>query len=146
MSVVNVEKAMELFSTELKNYQNHKKIAGGVVLHLDSLGDTGYYVGTITCYNSKGLKSENAIPFNKFIRIINEVEELISPYQTNGFTGRIVGWNPTHNVREFLYEKKVHRLFFLSEQSILTFLKQYTSNKRTQDRLKEDIDVLVMMG
>lgn len=143
---ITVEKAMELFSKELDEYKNHKKLSGGIVLHLNALGDTGYYIGTLTCYNEKGLKSENAVPFNKFIRVVNEIESLIAPLQVNDFTGRIFGWNPTERVGKFLYDKKVHRIFFLPEQSVLTFMKKYTSSERTKSRLKDGIDVLVMMG
>lgn len=143
---VNVDKAMELFSEELNQYSCKKKLSGGVVLHLSPLGNSGYYIGTLTAYDNNGLKSEKAIPFEKFIQAINEIEDLIEQYQVNGFTGRLVGWNPSTIVKKFLYEKKVHRLFFLAEGDVLKFMKHYTSKIRVDSRLENDIDVAVLFG
>lgn len=143
---IGIEKALELFGEELKHYHNKKRLPGGVVVHLAPVGNTGYFIGTLTCYNEEGLKSENALPFQKFIRIANEIEDLIAPYQTNGFTGRLVGWNPTPKVRDFLYKKKTHRLFFLEEHHVLPFVKSFTSDVRTAARKEHGIDVVVMVG
>lgn len=140
---INVEKAMTLFLEDLKKYDCTKKFAGGMVLHICPVGDSGYYIGTLTAYDESGLKSEKAVPFNKYIKIVNEIEDLIEPYQTQGFTGRLAGWNPAPVVRSFLYHKKVHRLFFLEERQVLPFLKNYTQPERKQDR---EVDVVVTFG
>lgn len=143
---VSVDKAMSLFGKALQEYECTKKLTGGVVLHLAPVGITGYYVGTITAYDVNGMKSERALPFSKYIRLVNEIEDLITPYQEQSFTGRLVGWNPTPIVKNFLYEKKVHRLFFLSENNVLTFLNNYTSKMRIENRISEGYDVAVMYG
>jgi hypothetical protein len=143
---INVEKAMELFGKELYQYKCTKKLSGGVVLHIAPLGSSGYYVGTFTAYDKTGLKSEKAMPFNQYIRTVNEIEDLIEPYQINGFTGRLVGWNPSPVVKNFLYEKKVHRLFFLAETDVLAFMKNYTSQVRVDARADEGVEVIVMFG
>lgn len=144
--LLTVEKAMSVFENELKEYKCHKKFSGGVVLHINPVGNTGFYIGTLTAYDKSGLKSEQAIPFQKFIKVINQLENLLSQYQTTSFTGRLEGWNPTEKVREFLYEKKVHRLFFLAEDAVLNFMEDYTSKKYIAYRLENDVDVLVMFG
>jgi len=143
---MSVEKTIETFGEELNHYKSDKCVANGVVLHMAPVGDSGYYVGTFTCYDANGLKSERALPFDKYIRVVNEIEDLITPYQTNTFTGRLVGHNPTPRVREFLYTKKVHRMFFLNETNVMNFVKNFTSKIRVDARAADGIDVLVIFG
>jgi len=146
MSNVNVEKAMELYKDELIGYECTKKIAGGVVIHFSPVGQSGYFIGTFTAYDRNGLKSERALPFDKYIRIVNEVEDLLEPYQVNGFTGRLAGWNATPYVKSFLFHKKVHRLFFLNETHVLSFVKRYTGKKLARKRAELGVEIVIMFG
>lgn len=140
---VTVEKAMKTFLDELRQYRCNLSYSGGIVLHFAPVGDTGFYVGTLTAYDENGLKSENAIPFNQFIQVVNEIEDLLEPYKTKEFTGTLEGWNADGIIKSFLYNKKVHRVFFLEEQQVLPFVKSYTNPARVA---KRDVDVIVTFG
>jgi len=139
----NVETAMNLFKNELGEYVCSKKVSSGVVLHISPLGETGYCIGTFTAYGDDARKTENAMPFRKYIKVINQLEALLEEYQDNGFTGRLVGWNPPTLIKEFLYEKKIHRFFFLTEESVVEFMKAYTSKARLKYR--KDISASVSL-
>lgn len=141
-----VEKALKTFESELSGYELSKRLPGGVVLHLASIGETGYFIGTVTAFNSEGVKSEHALPFRKFMRIIEELEHLASAYRKAPFTGAVVGWKPKATLEKFLFEKKVHRLFFLNEESVLPFLKVYGNAARKEQRDRDGVNVLVMVG
>lgn len=143
---ITVEKTMEIYLEELRQYQCSHRFAGGMVMHMTPVGDSGFWIGTLTAYDRNGMKSESAVPFNQYIKIVNEVEDLLSPYQTRGFNGKLVGWNPSQTVKSFLYNKKVHRLFFLEEQHVLPFIKSYTKPVRVQKRKEEAVEVVVMVG
>ncbi len=130
----NVETAMNLFKKELEEYACTKKVASGAVLHLSPLGETGYCIGTFTAYGDDARKSESAMPFRQYIKVINQLETLLEEYQANDFVGRLVGWNPPTLIKEFLYEKKVHRFFFINEDDVMEFMKKYSSKSRVKYR------------
>ena len=141
-----VEKALEVFESELASYDMTKTLPNGVILHLASLGDTGYFACTLTAFNGEGVKSEHALPFRKFMRIVEELEALAYAYRREPFTGQVVGWKPKRLLERFLFEKKVHRLFFLNEESVLPFVKTYGSSSRKEQRERDGVNVVVMVG
>lgn len=146
-----VEDAMIELAPHLKKYRCAQVLPNGVVVHLFPLGDTGYVVGTFTAYNADGLKSEKALPFSKFMRLVEELEKEILPKfrYPDGFAGWLVGWNVRafRYIDSFLLRKKVHRVFFLHESDVYPFLKAYTDPIRVKRRLLEtETDVVVMFG
>ncbi|WAB25019.1 hypothetical protein M3_0068 [Lysinibacillus phage vB_LfM_LysYB1] len=140
---MSVENAMVKFFGELDRYTCSKKFPGGMVVHFNPVGESGYYIGTLTAYNEQGEKSDKAIPFQKYMKTVNEIEDLLQPYQGYEFTGILVGWNPTTYVKSFLFNKKVHRLFFLHHADVLKFIESYTTPERIAAR---EADVVVTFG
>lgn len=138
---LGIEAMMEAYEEELKECEFSKSYPGGMTLHFSPVGSTGYYIGTLTAYNSDGEKSEYAIPFNDFIDVINEIESLLRAYRTNNFTGQLVGNGATGVIKNFLFDKKVHRIFFLDEDKVLPFVKTFMSQERTRNRA---VDVVVL--
>lgn len=142
-----VEQALYTYADALANYEGTKKYAGGAVLHFAPMEGTNLFVATFTAYDENGKKSERALPFNKYIKIVNEIEDVLQFYKRNtGFLGRLVGWNPTHLVREFLFEKKVHRMFMIHEDDVIPFIKEYTDKSRVKKRVKMGAEVLIVVG
>lgn len=138
-----VEKAMEKFVEDLKKYECTKKFPGGMVLHFSPVGERGFFIGTLTAYDKNGLKSERAFPLKQFMKVVNEIEDLLKAHQTTSFTGILVGWNPTRFVKSFCYNKKVHRLFFLEESELMDFIREFTRPDRVAQR---EVDVVVTIG
>jgi hypothetical protein len=120
-----VEQAVVDYQDELKSYRKPKKeLRSCVSFHIAPVGSAGIFLFTLTCYDEDGLKSEKAVPFPIFINLLNELEEILKSYRRRSFTGRVVGWNPPEHLRDFLYRKKVHRLFFLEEDDVLPFVRE----------------------
>lgn len=138
---MNVDKFMETYKAELKSYKIGITYSEGFVLHIAPLGGSGYYIGTLTAYNKDGLKSEHAFPIRQYMRIIDEIESLLEECSSG-----LHGFKPTSIVKEFLYRKKAHRLFFLSESNVLPFIKTYMSTSRKADREERGIEVIVSFG
>jgi hypothetical protein len=146
-NTMTVDNAMRSFHWELREYDNHDAYPGGVVIHLAPLGKTGFYVGTFTAYNHNGLKSQDALRFSDFLNITSELENTLKQYDTHGFTGKVVGWKPSQSIKNFLHEKKAHRLFFLHQSQVLEFVNEYMSVKRKEKRKREGLDkIIVKMG
>lgn len=143
---MNVEQVMETYKAELKNYKVGIKCPDSFVLHIAPLHGSGLYLGTLTAYDVNGLKSERAFPLASFMRIISELEALLKVNAGDQCTGKIFGFNPIPMVKDFLYKKKVHRLFFLEEQNVLTFLRTYTSPSRKAEREQNGTEVIVTFG
>lgn len=138
---MNIDKFMETYKAELKSYKIGITYSEGFVLHIAPLGGSGYYVGTLTAYNKDGLKSENAFPIKQYMRIIEEIESLLDECSSE-----LHGYKPSPLIKEFLYKKKAHRLFFLSEKNVLPFIKTYMSPSRKADRDERGIEVIVSFG
>lgn len=143
---MNVEQAMETYKYELKNYKVGIKCPDSFVLHISPLTGSSLYVGTLTAYDVNGLKSERAFPLDAFMRVISELEALLRINASYECTGRLIGWNPTVSVKDFLYKKKAHRLFFLEEHKVLSFLKTYSSPSRKVEREQNGTEVIVSFG
>jgi hypothetical protein len=143
---MNVEQVMEIYSKELSSYEKCVKYPDGMVLHISTLGNTGYYIGTLTAYDREGKKSENAFPLSTFMNVVSEIESLLKIHRTLDFTGQLIGWNPTSRVKNFLYNKKVHRFFFIPEDSVLPFVKSFTHESRIAERKNMGVDLLVVFG
>jgi hypothetical protein len=92
------------------------------------------------------LKSENAVSFSNFMKIVGELENVLADYRVSPVTGRLFGWKPAKYLQNFLYNKKVHRLFFLEESQVFSFLREYTDYERADKRNKEVVEVVVLVG
>lgn len=143
---MEINDVMKTYLEELKDYNCDVKYPGGMVLHLAPVGKTGFCIGTLTGYDEDGFKSEKAIPFSEFIEVVNEIENLIGVYGTLEFTGILAGWKAEGYLKNFLYHKKVHRVFFLEESCVLPFLKSYSHPARKRRRKNLGVDVMVNFG
>lgn len=148
MTITQLEELLN--NKNLKSYRSQKILKGtdngGMVLTLLPVGDDQHWIGMLTAYDKDGLKSENAVSFNLFMRIVNELENVLADYRVSQITGKLFGWKPSIAIKQFLYNKKVHRLFFLEESHVLSFLKEYTEPSRSEKRTKELVDVVVLIG
>lgn len=144
---MDIHDFMETYAEELNDYKCDFKLPGGIVLHIAPVGETGYYVGTLTGYNKEGQKSADAIPSDIWLNLINDIEQLIKPLATKPFTGKLVGHKAIgSNVISFLLKKQVHRFFFLEEQNMLKFLKSYNHYSRSERRRNSGITIITVFG
>lgn len=124
-------------------------LPGGIVITLKRIENTDVVIGAFTAFDGSGVKTERALPFNKYINVINELEDVLSMNSsTNDLVfGRVVGWNPTPVLKNFLLDKHIHRLFFLKASDVGSFLMDYTSKNRVAYRKNTiGVNVLVTVG
>ncbi|QKE56527.1 hypothetical protein [Bacillus phage YungSlug] len=139
--IMTTETIFDVYKNELSAYVCKDKLPNGAVLHLARLGESEVYIGTLTCFNKEGLKDERALPFQTFINVVNQLENFLGNYKNTAYTGRVIGWNPTEKVKDFLYEKKVHRVFFIRRADVFRFLEEYTGKEATFERSQFDVNM-----